>query len=374
MELAVSRSNLYKGLQKVLSAVPTKTTLPILTNVLFRAEHDSIFLTGTDLEISVSTSVPAEITESGSVAVSARTFNEIVRELPDVGLNIACDERQRMTITTDRGTYTLLGQQAEDFPSVSVDEYENVFTISGDVLARLIDKSVFAVSTDVQRRVLTGVCFEVRPNELRLVATDGHRLSKVVYRKAGIGTGDVLSAIVPPRALLATSRAIGEGIEELQVKIAADQIAFSSDGTEVYAKLIEGPYPNYEKVIPLDNDKIMMVDKEEMIAALRRVAIFSSSMTHQVRFEIEKDRLTVSSEDVEAGGEGRETLTVEYEGSPLRIGYNATYLIEILRHMDAEVARFELRDPMSAALIRGSEQREEEDFVALVMPIRLTED
>lgn len=374
MEIAVSRSELYKGLQKVLPAVPAKTTLPILTNILFRAEGDSVKLTGTDLEISVTTSIPAEVVEGGSVAVSARTLGDIVRELPDVGLHVACDERQRMTITTDRGTYTLLGQQAEDFPSVTGEEYENSFQIAASVFARLIEKSVFAVSSDVQRRVLTGVCFEVYPDELRLVATDGHRLSKVVYKQQNLSSGERISVIVPPRALLAASKAIGEGVTYFQIKVAPDQIMFSSDATEVYAKLIEGQYPNYEKVIPSDNDKILTVDKEEMTAALRRVAIFSSSTTRQVRLEMDQNNLTVSSEDVEVGGEGREVLSVEYEGEPLRIGYNASYLLEILRHIETNVARFELRDPMSAAVIRPSVQREDEDFLALVMPIRLTEE
>lgn len=374
MELAVSRTDLHKGLQKVLPAVPTKTTLPVLTNVLLRTSEGTIVLTGTDLEISVTTSMPAEVTEGGAVAVSARTLGEIVRELPEIELHIACDERQRMTITTDRGTYTLLGQQAEDFPSVTGNRYENTFEIGAAILDRMIQKTIFAVSTDPQRRVLTGVCFEVHPGELRLVATDGHRLSKVVYRREDLGTGERISAIVPPRALIATLKAIAEGVEYLQVKLASDQVVFSAGATEVYAKLIEGQYPNYEKVIPVDNDKVLMVDRDELMSTLRRVAIFSSSMTHQVRFEIDGNTLTVSSEDVEVGGEGRETLQVEYTGTPLRIGYNAMYLIEVLRHIDTNIARFELRDPMSAAVVRASERGDNEDFVALVMPIRLSED
>ncbi|MBC7186193.1 MAG: DNA polymerase III subunit beta [Calditrichaeota bacterium] len=373
MEYSVSRTDLYKALQKVMTVVPSKTTLPILSNILMKAEGSSLVLTATDLEISVTTSVPAEVIEPGATTISARTFNDLIRELPDVGLRITCDQSQRLTITTDRGTYALAAQAAEDYPTITAEEYENEFTIEPDVLERVIERSVFAVSTDQLRPALSGVYFQVFPSELRLVATDGHRLSKVVYRKGNLSNSES-SAIIPPKALQAAQKSIEEGVAQIRVNIARNHIVFRSDATEVCAKLIDQEYPNYERVIPTNNDKIMIIDRSELISVLRRVAIFSSTMTHQVRFDIERNLLTISSEDIEIGGEGRESIAIEYVGEPLKIGYNANYLIEILRHIDTQLARFELRDSMSAALIRPTEQSENEEFLALVMPIRLTEE
>ncbi|MCR4440159.1 MAG: DNA polymerase III subunit beta [bacterium] len=373
MEYSISRTDLHKALQKVATVVPSKTTLPILSNILMKVEGSLLTLTATDLEISVTTSIAAETIEPGATTVSARIFSDIVKELPDVGLRITCDQNHKITITTDRGTYVLSGQPAEDYPTVTAEEYENQFSIGADVFERLIGKSTFAVSTDALRPALSGVYFEVFPSELRLVATDGHRLSKVVYRRSSLSSGES-SAIVPPKALQAAQKSLEEGIAQVKVSIARSHITFRSDATEVCAKLIDQQYPNYERVIPTNNDRIMIIDRSELISALRRMAIFSSTMTHLVRFDIERNLLTISSEDIEVGGEGRESLAIEYVGEPLRIGYNANYLIEILRHINTQLARFELRDPVSAALIRPTEQSENEEFLALVMPIRVTEE
>jgi DNA polymerase-3 subunit beta len=235
MELTINRLDLHKALQKVITAVPSKTTLPILTNVLLTVEKKTVTITGTDLEISVKTSVPADVVEEGATTVSARTFNEIVRELPDTGLRITSDERQRVTITTDRGTYTLMGQSPEDYPSVTVENYENRFQIGAEVFERLIQRSTFAVATDALKPALSGVYIEVFPSELRLVATDGHRLSKVVYRKGGLTTGES-KAIVPPKGLLAAQRAIGEGVSSIEIALAKNHVTFRADKTEVCAK------------------------------------------------------------------------------------------------------------------------------------------
>ncbi len=373
MEIAVNRHELHKALQKVITAVPSKTTLPILTNVLLKVEGKKVSITGTDLEISVETMVTADVIEEGSTTVSARTFNDIVRELPDVGLRLTSDEHHKVTITTDRGTYSLVGQSPDDYPTVTVEEYENRFEIEADIFNRLVQRSSFAVSTDALRPALSGVYFELFPSELRMVATDGHRLSKVVYRKENLSGGES-KVIVPPKALVAVQRAIEDGINVVGVAVAKNHILFKSDRTEICAKLIDQQYPSYERVIPTNNDKILIADREGLISALRRVAIFSSSMTRQVRFDLQENTLIISSEDVELGGEGREVLSVEYVGTPLKIGYNANYLVEILRYVDTDFARFELRDPVSAAIIRPTEHKENEEFLALVMPIRLTEE
>ena len=373
MEFTVAKQDLNKALQKIVSIVPTKTTIPILSNILLHLEDNNLTITGTDLEISISITIPVETAEEGSITVSARVFNEIVKEFPDIPLKISSDENKKITIVTEKGVYSITGQAVEDYPKIVTDAPVSSFDIAAETLFRLINKTSFAVSLDVLRPVLTGVYIEMFPDNIRFVATDGHRLAKCKYEDKSLADINT-NLIIHPKALNLVMKTMEEGGDVVNISISQNHVVFKLDNNLIYAKLIEGQYPNYDRVIPTNNDKYAIINKEMLISSLRRVAIFSNSITRQVRFALSERNLTISSEDIEIGGEAKETIPIEYADENLEIGYNASYIIEMLRHIDTEAVKLEFKNPLSATILRATEDNENEDLMMLVMPIRLSDE
>lgn len=374
MHFTVSKGVLLRGLQKVVGVIPTKTTIPILENVLLELQGNKLKITGTDLEICISTEILVTSDLDGACAVPAKSLNEILRELPDIPIEIQLEDQNKISLRTQNGLYKLGSQPKEEFPSIVLEESEGKFDIDSSLLSRMINKTVFAVSTDELRMTLMGVYFQLMSGEFRCVATDGHRLVKVnnslikspEYQK---------NVIVPTKALSLILRNI-EALEKSQninISFGENHLIFRMDETFVYSKIIEGQYPKYENVIPADNDKKMIVNKEQLAAAVRRVAIFSNSFTHQIKFVVSTDVLKISSEDIEYGGEGNEELSVKYDAEVLEIGYNGLYILDIIKNIDTDEVVFVLKDSISAAIVTPISQKANEDLMMLIMPIRLTD-
>jgi len=372
MKFKVNKKDFHSAIQNIIGVVPLKTTIPILGNILLDLAGDDLTLTGTDLEVSISTRINVQGGEDGAVAIPAKILFEIVRELPDIPVELECDEEYRITLNTEKGFYRLSGESKEDFPKVSQEETQGSFSVAADHFDSMINKTLFAVSTDELRSTLMGVYFNVSETDMRLVATDGHRLVKVID-KTFSSTDFQSDAIIPTKALNLLSRNLDD-TKEIQIKLSEDHIIFELDNTTIYSKGIEGQFPNYERVIPVDNDKEVLIDRELLSASVKRVAIFSNSITHQVRFSLSNNLLHVQSEDIEFGGEAKEKIEVDYSGEDMEIGYNANYLLDILRHLDTKEVILKIKDPISAAIMYPSEQRENEDTLMLLMPIRLNED
>lgn len=373
MNFTVSKKDFFESLQKVIGVVPQKTTISILTCILFDLRDGKLFLTGTDLEISITTSLDVSSTEEGSAAVPAKILVEIVRELPDVPLTILSDTDNRVTIRTEKGEYKISTQPREDFPKISVEEGELVFQMDAALLSRMAEQTMFAVSADELRPALTGINVELMPGEIRFVATDGHRLSKVTAANALLTDEVRRNLIVPTKTLHLLLRNIGQNDEKVGLQIGEDHIVFTLERAVVYSKLINGTYPNYERVLPKDNDKIMQINRDLLVATLRRVSIFSSSLTHQVRMMISPEEVTIRSEDIEFGAEAREVIPASFNGEWLQIGYNSNYLMDVLRHLEGEEILFELKDATSAAILKPVENKAQEEVVMLLMPIRINE-
>ena len=372
MNFTVSQKEFFDALQKVIGVVPPKTTISILTCILLDLRSGKLSLTGTDLEISITTTLDVNSSEEGSVAIPAKILVEIVRELPDVPLNIFSDADNKVTIKTEKGEYKLSTQPKEDFPQISVEEGELSFQMDSGLLGRMAEQTMFAVSADELRPALTGINMELLPGEIRFVATDGHRLAKITVSNGMIADDVRRNLIIPTKTLHLLLRNF-EDDATVGLQIGEDHIVFTLDRAVVYSKLISGTYPNYERVLPKDNELRLQINRELLISSLRRVSIFSSSLTHQVRLMVAAEEVTVRSEDIEFGAEAKEVIPASFNGEWLQIGYNSNYLMDVLRHLDGEEVVFELKDAASAAILKPVERREGEELLMLLMPIRINE-
>lgn len=259
----------------------------------------------------------------------------------------------------------------DEYPQIGVEEADSTFKISFDRFSRMVDKTSFAVSSDELRTTLMGVLMQLTANELRMAATDGHRLAKICdlsYK----GDENPVSVILPTKALHLVTRNMDDS-DTLEIGVGENHVTFALGSTKIFTKVIEGQFPNYDRVIPKDNNLQMFVNRELLMSTVKRISIFSSVYTHQVKFSISPSSLVIQAEDAEIGGEAQESIPVEYSGEPLQIGYNGTYIHDILRHIDNEDIVFELKNAGSAAIIRPTAQKEDEDMMMLIMPIRIND-
>ncbi len=370
MKFSMPKESLSRTLQSVVSAVPPKSTLPILSNFLIEASEGKLRLTCTDLDVSVCTETPSSVAATGRVTVPARRFAEIVRELPPDDIKVGSDEL-KLTLDCAIGQFTLMGMDPEEFPKLPEVEEGAKLTVPGPEFARAIRSTLYAVSTDETRPVLNGVLLELREGALRLVATDGHRLARFTLRDPGLRGAKKADAIVPPKPLNLIQKIVGDTGAPLEMMLARNYAIFTVGETTIYSRLLEGPFPNYEQVIPRDNPKRAVVARVGLVSALRRVSILADSLTHQVRAGLRKNRLDlqVQTNDV---GEGAEAVPCEYVGDDLDIGFNAAYLSDALRNMEAENVVLALDKPTTAAVVMPAGDGPEESL-ALVMPLRLGE-
>ena len=386
MKLRVDRNELWKGIDTVLEAVSSKPSLPVLANILLDADEKTLSLSATDLDLSIRTQVPATVEEKGRTTISARKLAEIAREWPESEMSIeAQDDRLKLSgrlgdAESSEGAYSLSGIEADEFPSMPT-ALDGVSLSLGEdqtetnILANMISKTAFAVSGDDTRPVFTGVLWRIDAQGMEMVATDGSRLA--CYRKAidlqNQVQGDQETAvIVPPQALNQIVKLLSSHKGPVDVTLGETQVLFDIGPTHLLSRLIEGPYVDYAQVIPQNNKKELKIASEDLLPAVRRVSILSSSYTRQVRFKLNSGQVELSAASPEIGGEAREVVPAQYDSEEIEVGYNAQYLMDILRRMDAPEVCFQLNDHVTAALLRPTEQKEGEDYFCLLMPLRPT--
>lgn len=370
MKFTLSKSRLSSSLQSILQVVPTKSTLPILTNILIEALENKLKLSATDLDISITASVDCQVTKKGSAALPARILFEIIRELPESDITFE-STNNRMEIKIPNGSYKIAVVSADDFPKLPAVNLKKEIRLSGDDLVAMIRKTTFACSTDETRPALNGVLWQTKGERMQMVATDGHRLAKMTVDNTKLkGLHDDI--IVPPKVLNLIPKFLEEEAAEIGVIFGENNIIFNLGDVILTSRLIEGPYPNFEQVIPSASEKKMTVDKNDLGAAVRRVSILSNALTHQVKFSLDKGALTLSTSNVDVGGEGKEQLDCDFVGDPVEIGYNATYVQEILNRVEGSEVVFELSSPVSAGLVY-SPKVSKDDYLCLIMPLRLAD-
>ena len=371
MKLTITREQLQEGLVAVAASVPAKTTLPILSNILLEATRDGIRLSGTDLDIAVSTMVSASVDQEGAITLPARKLVEIVRELPSAAIRLTASGEQRVTIECGRSKFRLLGLPREEFPAFPGVKFDGGWKVASQDLQKLISHVAFAASTEESRPILNGVLWELRPDRMRMVATNGHRLARMDIPATPAGESTQADLIVPPKALEQIRRLFGSD-EEVEIARSENHLGFRSATTQVYTRLIEGPYPNYEQVIPRENDKAATADKSALTAALRRMSIVASDQTHRIRMAFANGscKLSVQTPDL---GEAQEEVGVSYDGDPLEIGFNAAYLLEILKYIPTDEVRMTFKAPERAATCEPVGWDDPASYLTLVMPLRLVD-
>ena len=385
MRLTVDRSEFWRGISTVLEAVASKPVQPVLANVLLEAEEGFLVLAATNLNLSIRTRVTASVEQGGRITVPARTLADIAREWPDTELELEVVDG-RLVLSgllgsgqKGEGEYTLAVTAPDEFPDIpeSLEGVTIDVSGSGDVdghlIREMIEKTSFAVSRDETRPVLNGVLWRLEPEFVTMVATDGSRLAefrKSLNGEALEGEGASAEVILPLQICTQLVRLLDSQDELQKVILGETQVLFQLGETRLLSRLIEGPYVDYEQVIPRNNDMRLKMAVDELLAAVRRVSVLSSTYTHQVRVTLDEQRVELRTSSQEIGGEARETIPADYSGDKLELAYNAQYLLEVLRKLDTADVIVDVKDAVTAAVVRPGQQQEGVDQYYLLMPMR----
>ncbi|WP_306252486.1 DNA polymerase III subunit beta [Parvularcula sp. IMCC14364] len=371
MKVIIERSTFLKALGHVQSVVERRNTIPILSNVLLQAEGSALALTATDLDIEIAEQVSADVEQPGAITASALTLYEIVRRLPE-GAQVRLDTEGsdgRLKLTAGKSDFNLAVLPDQDFPSLTVDNEGVIFSMPSKELKRLIDKTRFAMSQEETRYYLNGVYFHAVTEggrALRAVATDGHRLARLDSPLPD-GAESIPGVIIPRKAVLELRRLLDDAGEQVQVSVSEAKVRFIFDDVTLTSKLIDGTFPDYQRVIPSGNDRTLKVETADFAKAVDRVSTVSADKTRSIKMILESDHLQLIVNNPETGS-AQEELAVDYSAEALEIGFNAKYLLDVASQIDGDTATFEFADPSSPTLIS-----DEEDVQALyvLMPLRV---
>src|SRR6187455_2388126 len=372
MKVTVERAELLKSLGHVHRVVERRNTIPILANVLIRADKSALSLKATDLDLEVIESIAAEVSPAGSTTVPAHMFYEIVRKLPE-GSQVVLEsssDRAVLAIRAGRSRFTLQTLPESDFPDLAAGDMTHKFALSAEDLKRLIDKTQFAISTEETRYYLNGIYLHVagsgKAQTLRAVATDGHRLAQADL-PVPAGAAGMPGIIVPRKTVIEVQRLIEDNQAEVAIELSSAKIRFSIGDVVLTSKLIDGTFPDYARVIPVNNDKNLVVDKKDFEAAVDRVSTVSSERGRAVKLSITSGRLVLSVTNPDSGS-ATEEIEVEYAADPLDIGFNSRYLLDIAAQIEGEVAVLKLADPGSPTLIQDQNAK---GALYVLMPMRV---
>ncbi|MBE7174856.1 MAG: DNA polymerase III subunit beta [Mucilaginibacter polytrichastri] len=370
MRFIVSTSTLLKQLQAVSGALSSNAVLPILDNFLFEISDGSLTISATDLQTSMTTSLPVEAKEGGRIAIPSRILLDTLKSLPEQPVSFSVDDKTfAVEINAGDGKYKLSGENGDDFPKIPVVENASSVNLPASVLAEAIAKTIFAVSNDELRPAMTGVYCQLTQQSVTFVATDAHKL--VRYRRLDARSESNSSFILPKKALNLLKSALPSEDVAVSVEYNSTSAFFKFGNINLVCRLIDERYPDYEAVIPQNNPNKLLVDRQSFLASLSRVAIYANKTTHQVRLKITGNELNISSEDIDFSNEAHERLACQYEGENIEIGFNARFLIEMLRNLSEPEVSLELSTPNRAGLLLPQNSDENEDVLMLVMPVML---
>lgn len=374
MEFKINSKSFDKLLSKVIPAVPSRTPMAVLENFLFEIKDGLLTVCATDLEISLRSSQNVAADSNAKMVVPAKLLHDIIRALPDIQLSVATDSNSRLKLTTDKGVYHISYFSPEDFPEIPTVSRDKEIVIASDDLKRAFDKTSFAMSKEDMRPAMTGTLLEFAKDGLRFVATDGHRLVKYVNKS--ILTDYTEQYIIPERAISVLSKLLGGG--DVKIYLSKTHASFISGDIEFITRLIGEKYPAYNSVIPLENENLLTVDRSELLSTVKRMLIFSSGTSKQVKFSISSNNLEVSSENIDTGSNAVETIQCDYSGEAMDIGFNTAYVNDTLSHLDSSKVVFKLHSPTKASIIESvytdnnsDKAPENEEVTMLLMPVRL---
>ncbi|MEM9327561.1 MAG: DNA polymerase III subunit beta [Bacteroidota bacterium] len=370
MKFIVSSSFLLKQLSSINGVITTNPVVPILENFLFEISNGTLTVTASDLQTSMITQLEVEAKEDGSIAIPAKILLETLRNLPEQPVTFSIDDSTySIEINSDNGRYKLAGENATDFPKVpSVSDGYSV-NISSNVLGVALNNTIFATSNDELRPAMTGVYIKLDETNTTFVATDSHRLIR--YRRVDIASDMGHNMIIPRKALNLLKATLPSETTNVNVEFNASNAFFDFDNVKMICRLIDERYPDYENVIPVDNNNTMSIDKGQFLSSLKRIAIYANKTTHQVRLKITGSELQISAEDLDFSNEANERLACEHDGEDIEIGFNAKFLIEMLGILDSDKVTLRLSAPNRAGILLPEEKDDNEDVLMLVMPVML---
>lgn len=370
MEFSVKKFDLLEELNLTQGVVERKTTIPILSNLLFEASGNRLMITATDLELSIRTSCEAKVKKEGAGTIPAKKLLELVRLLPDEEIRFKLLENHYMQVTCDRKSYKLVGMSKENFPALPNFPHALV-RIPGELLASLIAKTTFAISLEESRYTLNGALLVLKPGSVTMVATDGHRLAMVEADQKLDGLSSETRVLVPKKAMNEVQRLAAESGDDTFVEFGQDEshLFFQFGRRLLTCRKLTGQFPNYEAVLPRDANKTIVLERDELQDALRRVSQLADQRSHAVKFTLAKEGVEISASSPEYG-EAKEVIEKEFKGDPIAIGFNAEYLLDFLAAAADGPISFELKDEQSAGQLRplGDESSR---YRYVVMPMRI---
>lgn len=371
MKFIVSSAALLKELNNIHGVITTNPVVPILENFLFEIEEGKLIITASDLQTSMITELEVEAKESGSIAVPAKILLETLKNLPEQPVTFSIDENTySIEISSDNGRYKLAGENSTDFPKIpEVTDGFNV-DISSEVLASAIANSIFATSNDELRPAMTGVYLNLSSTNATFVATDGHRLIR--YRRVDVASEADHAIIIPRKALNLLKTTLPSENSNVIVEFNMANAFFHFNNIKMICRLIDERFPDYENVIPADNENHMSINRMEILNSLKRISIYANKTTNQVRLKITGSELQISAEDLDFSNEANERLSCEHDGQDIEIGFNARFLIEMINNLDSKEITLQLSEPNRAGLIVPKEKNDNEDILMLVMPVMLS--
>lgn len=373
MKFILSSLRLLKAIQALSGVINSSNTLPILDDFLFDITEDELKITASDLETTMTVSIKPDLIEGvGQVTIPARLLIDMMKNFPDIPVSFNIDETTlAIEITTGEGRYKMVGHKSDEFPKVPAIVEPSVWEIPADVLACGFEKTIFATGNDEIRPIMTGVYMVMNDSCLTFVATDAHKL--VRYRRMDVKSDNAASFIVPKKPINQLKNILaGRADEPVRVEFNNTNASFTFGDYKLICRLIEGRYPNYEAVIPTTNPNKLIIDRQLLNSAIKRVAIFSSKATHQIRFKINGQELVLTAEDLDYSNEAKERLTCNYSGEDMEIGFSSKFFQEMLGNLDQAEIQIEMSSPNRAGIITPVDnQNADEDILMLLMPVML---
>jgi DNA polymerase-3 subunit beta len=372
MEITVSKFDLLRELTATQGVVERKTTIPILSNFLFEASGDRLSVTATDLDLSLRTSCPAKVKKEGACTIPARKLYDYVKLLPDGDISVKLLENHWVNIRLGRSNTKMVGMARSNFPALPAFPTAGVIKIPANMLRTMIGKTIFAISNEESRYTLNGALMVLKPESMVMVATDGHRLAHI--ERAGTkfeGVSGELKTLVPKKAMAELNSLLANDDTEFVEFAKDDATLFFRIGNRLLtSRQLTGQFPNYEAVLPKDNNKGVVVLCDEISGAIQRVAQFADERSGAIRLRVDKNELKVSSSSTEAG-ESEDSIETNYQGEALTIGFNSQYLLDFFKAADSSEIRFEFKDAQSAGQLRPEDAGDDYKYRYIVMPMRI---
>jgi len=371
MKISIEKNNIFKSLSHVQSIVEKKNTIPILSNILLEAKSSSLILTATDMDISITEKISCTVIDEGAVTVPAHTLYDIIRKIPDENeIEFIANDGKKFSIRSGNSKFSLSCLPKEDFPIIDIDKLSNEFLIESKVFLKLLDKTKFAISNEETRYFLNGIYLHKKnindKDSLSLVATDGHRLAKI-DQDFPKGLIDIPGVIIPKKTINELCKLLSDSNDEVTINLDPNKIIFYIGSTVLISKLIDGNFPEYERVIPKNNDNIVTLDKNMFSEAVDRVSTITSERSRAIKLRVLKNLINMTSTDLE-NGSASEDIVSEYQGEEIEIGFNSKYILEMINHLEDEKILLKFSDSMSPVIASESSSN---NTVYVLMPMRV---